>query len=159
MNTKKVMAFACDEPHTIIVRRKHMALWIAYGMYMDKPLRAEDRTETGSISGGARRKSSSMPAQASAIRASCRRRCCEFSRIDPTVSRARTTLRLCWYARATSRPTEEEKVIGYGRLSPAAPREQRMKLVGKEQEVEHQDQRECQKQPVSHGCLPTDVTA
>jgi len=41
----------CDEPHTIIVHRKHMALWIAYGMYMDKPLRAEDRTETGSISG------------------------------------------------------------------------------------------------------------
>jgi hypothetical protein len=34
-----------------------------------------------------------------------------------------------------------------------------MEVVGKQKEVDHHDQREHQKQQVSHGCLPTGVTA
>lgn len=45
MDNRQVIIFVYDEPHTIIVHRKHTTQWVAYGMFMDKSLSVEDRTE------------------------------------------------------------------------------------------------------------------
>src|SRR5262249_61801730 len=98
-----------------------------------------------------------MPAKASVIRTSCRRRCCELSRTDPAVSR----LGGARHPKSTVQGgyAEEEKAIGYGCLSPGAPREQRIELVGKKRGEEHQEQRGRQSQPVTPRSLTTAGTA